>query len=354
MKRLSITRWQRRTFMLALLTPLTLPVGAAPAGAATCTPRVSELPKPSSGFVTATAINDARLAVGLIADNTGRGRALIWRPGASRAIVLSLADAEANDVNNDGMVVGESEAGAFTWQAGRTQILPAPAGARSFGASAVNDRGAIVGATYDSSAGVFEKVIWQHGKIVRTLPPATGYTQNQMSAVDINNDGVVVGSAAKANGTSVAVVWPAAGGTPRILRSLTGGTAVEVHAVDAAGRVYGASYGQALGSWHATRWSATGDPQDLDANSANSGEHLVTVTSVTRDGRMALDKLGGGVRAAVLKPGEPARILPVSPKEPQGFYYSGGINSLGDVVGHYDVAAGYGKGQAVVWRCTFG
>ncbi len=115
--------------------------------------------------------------------------------------------------------------------------------------AAVNDRGTVVGSSYEDPAGS-RAFVWRRG-VAEGLPglggPSTG-------AEDINNAGVIVGHADDADGRPHAVVWRK--GRIEDLGTL-GGTFSFATGVNDRGQVVGASE-TATGDVHAFLWSGRG------------------------------------------------------------------------------------------------
>lgn len=100
----------------------------------------------------------------------------------------------ATAMNDDGLVVGMTSAGdnndrAFSWQAGRMEVLPLPPGSDETFANAVNASGVVVG-TASEGAGQNRAVVWDHGQ-VEALPSGPG---KPAEARAINDAGDIVGT----------------------------------------------------------------------------------------------------------------------------------------------------------------
>lgn len=98
--------------------------------------------------MSATALNDHGVVVGF---SDGRG---YWKNvdtlASGEIVIAGVSNITPLDVNNDGLVVGSSQAGGFMYDinTGVSQALPGPA-------SAVNDVGTVVGISYDSRRALF-------------------------------------------------------------------------------------------------------------------------------------------------------------------------------------------------------
>ena len=191
--------------------------------------RLRPLPGPDS-VSSATAINDRGQVVGISGScDQAVGRfsaraAVLWNPGRSRPIDLgNLGDEAWNTpmaINDRGLVVGfanaaDSENGVpnvrpFRWTRwGGIDDLGTLDDDPNGQALGVNDDGIIVGFSR-AAPGVREHrehaVIWRHGDIVDLNDLAPGYDGHLRTATDINDDGVITGSAVNADGQSVGFV----------------------------------------------------------------------------------------------------------------------------------------------------
>ena len=116
--------------------------------------------------------------------------------------------------------------------------LPLPSlGGTYSGASAINDAGVIAGWSTYKGSGTERAVIWENG-VVRDLMPATGYMWAR--AYDINSSGVVAGIAATTAGIFVPFVWSPSSGF-RELPRFPGATESGATAINDAGVVAGYS-----------------------------------------------------------------------------------------------------------------
>ena len=169
---------------------------------------------PPPGFTAADAgaINDAGMAAGK-ANKIGTGKtathALLWNP-AGRAkdlgVLPGYTDSIARGINNQGQVAGWVGASggtpgrgltfryqAFLWQNGKMRGLGSIPRLPDSKASALNDRGQVVGNAYhktDEAA-----LLWQHGKVYelnKLVPPGSGW--KLQNALAINNSGWIIGN----------------------------------------------------------------------------------------------------------------------------------------------------------------
>lgn len=163
----------------------------------------------------ATAINNHGLIVGVASHSTGEPSTVVTRawvrlPGGIELQELPVPEgatnAEARDVNDAGLVVGDVLIGgarrAVQWDVASGTVLDiTPAVAQSAQAFAINSLGRVAGHV-KASDGSSQAVVWQPGSDVTILPGNTGcrgssvpYQVNCSSlfANDINDRGVVVG-----------------------------------------------------------------------------------------------------------------------------------------------------------------
>jgi len=162
------------------------PVGAAPSYYVV---DLGSLNPAAPGDSYASAINYWGQVVGR-AGNGADATAFLWN-GTTMVGLGTLAPdgAEwswAKDINNAGQVVGNSGSRAFLWDGtAMTEILDLYSSPWNSGATAINDRGQIVGWT--RGAPPYVATLWQNGV------PQRLYPQNDSRAYGINNRGQVVG-----------------------------------------------------------------------------------------------------------------------------------------------------------------
>ncbi|GAA1337249.1 hypothetical protein [Saccharothrix algeriensis] len=159
---------------------------------------------PGSGSYAVSAANESGVVVG-----TRDNRPLRWEgdsvtvlPGGVGAVARN-----AQAINERGDVVGWTQDAdgvrrATVWRGGQPVVLDVPGPSE---AVAVNDRGDVVG--WSSSTGQWRAFLWRHGRVVElgALGGASSYP------VALNERGVVVGHATKADGTQHAVRWQVSG-----------------------------------------------------------------------------------------------------------------------------------------------
>lgn len=137
-------------------------------------------------FARAMAVNQRGDVVGESTRPSGFEHAFLWRNGKMTdlgALSGPSGFSTALAVNNRDQVVGISDGHAFLWQRGRMTGL-GTFGRRGSEASAINDRGQIVGETFGGA--IDHGFLWQRGKMTK-LPFA--------AVTGINNAGDIIGIA---------------------------------------------------------------------------------------------------------------------------------------------------------------
>jgi probable HAF family extracellular repeat protein len=171
-------------------------------------PGIDENPYPGSF---ATAISNSGRIAGTFSAWYVPQEAVVWMNENTVPTVLPpLVDggfSSVSDINNAGQVVGNSNgvSGGFQmhaalWQSGTVRDLGAMGGTWA-GATAINDRGTIVGAWQDANA---SHAFVIQGSVVSPLNPLSGDTANWASG--INNASQVIGTSG-AWPNSQGVMW---------------------------------------------------------------------------------------------------------------------------------------------------
>lgn len=192
------------------------------------------------------------IGLGIQPGTGGREEGFILKAGSTTPVFLGAPGDQTNQhthtrprsINDQGVVVGNYQklvvfpGGAA--EIPRSTIWPGPDGTGTdFGvnptgdadAFGINDNQQIVG----TQAGSVVTPWLKQGTTVTTLPTPPGATATEALAVNIN--GVVVGDAVLAGGTTSAVQW--VNGTISTLGTLRGGTFAEALAVNKTGQVVG-------------------------------------------------------------------------------------------------------------------
>jgi probable HAF family extracellular repeat protein len=154
-----------------------------------------------SGFSAsaANAVNDRRQVVGYSYVPPFEMHGFLWSPKTGM-VDLGCGVGEAVDINSAGLVVGHAEQRAVAWTApGQCHQLGvlgvSPNGFVFSRASAVNDRGWIVGSSTAPAGGAF---LWTAEEGLQNLGylPNPERTFHFSGAADVNNHGIVVGASA--------------------------------------------------------------------------------------------------------------------------------------------------------------
>jgi probable HAF family extracellular repeat protein len=174
------------------------------------TPIVAQPPEGVSGYlVEITGINDRAQVVGTAL------QAFRWDPkGGARSLdTLGAMSSGARDVNNRGQVVGrvqvpmEDVDHAYVWTAatGMVDLTTGADFAYNAEATAINERGDVAGWTKTGGGPPGgQAFLWQDSVGLRTLGTLGG---DASTAVDVNEQGWVAGTATTSAGTEHAVVW---------------------------------------------------------------------------------------------------------------------------------------------------
>lgn len=157
-------------------------------------------------YIVANAINDSGQVVGVgFTGATQRG--FLWHNNTMTILPsLWIGSTSAEDINNQGSVVGSSQVfpgdnHAFLYKNGEMMDLGTLGGRNSF-AYAINDDEVIVGSS-ETSSGETHATIWQNGQII-DLGTLGG---NYALARGINNWGHVVGFSTRRSGVTHAFLW---------------------------------------------------------------------------------------------------------------------------------------------------
>jgi probable HAF family extracellular repeat protein len=146
---------------------------------------------PGDDVSQALDINDRGQIVGTSGNlSTGKSRAVLWQDG--RMTLISPPDASADcagiDINHHGVIAGYCENAAVVWRDGAMVRIDIPGFFQAL-ATAINDKGATVGASLDFEL-VQSGFLWRDGQVIELAD--SGHT---MVPWDINNRGQIVGYA---------------------------------------------------------------------------------------------------------------------------------------------------------------
>jgi probable HAF family extracellular repeat protein len=158
----------------------------------------------------------------------------------------------ADAINNQGDIVGTisypyQPTKAVIWAPDAAPVFLPPLAGRSAAAQDVNDSGVIVGNSYGGAAYASNAVVWVDGELIDLGPGwATG----------INDDGLIVGVMTDTAGIRHAYAWEDLTGSPLPtpegdVESLAGG-------VNASGQIIGASKSPS-GTWRGVMWTRSAD-----------------------------------------------------------------------------------------------
>ena len=196
-------------------------------------------------FSVAYAINDSGQVVGGADDIAGNSHAFLWSPSGGTEDLGTLGVySTASGINNKGEVVGWSQVGptnyvhAFHWtpSEGMRDLGTLGSELGSF-ASAINDNGEVVGASYivDGSLHAF---LWTQAGGMQDLGTLGG---SSSTAAAINNSGEIVGVSYTGTGVRHAFLWTEAAGM-QDLGTLPGFTDSSGVGINNAGEIVGFSW----------------------------------------------------------------------------------------------------------------
>jgi uncharacterized membrane protein len=124
------------------------------------------------------------------------GFAFVWNNGVT-TVLTEVGHGSGGAINNLGQVLGLDDQGVYIWDAGLVIRLNLGS---NVALSDLNDRGQVTGTDYDSEPGGF---VWEDG-VITPLPPLPGHNRSEASA--INEAGQIVGASYK-DGVRRAVLW---------------------------------------------------------------------------------------------------------------------------------------------------
>ncbi|RSM80697.1 hypothetical protein DMH04_29655 [Kibdelosporangium aridum] len=182
----------RRTAVLVCA----LAVTAGMATPAVAAPKIVELPTlPGATYTYAYDVNSAGVVVGEAYFPDFTGRALRWtRNGQVTELPnLSPGNSSATAINNNGTIVGWSGNQAVQWNTdGTIKVLsPLPGWIGPLRAVDIADNGTVVGNTRDADFKGRAVRYPAHSTVIEELPPLPGRVES--FAMDINSSGTVVG-----------------------------------------------------------------------------------------------------------------------------------------------------------------
>lgn len=258
----------------------------------------------------AYGINDSGVTVGYFKDASFFNHAFSYSPSSNTAQDLSSAfplgttDSEANDISNNGQIVGRFNNGqirAFSFKNGVALDLSSvfPIGTNYSNAYAVNDSGKIIG-EFDTPAN--DHAFYYSNGVATDLNPALGNPVHAY-AYGINSSNQVVGEVNPTSGFDFAFLYNANNGTATSLRSSlpSGTTDSYAYGINDSGTVVGEFYSTNFSSNHAFVYSG-GVGQDLNnLIPAGTGWVLLRANAINNNGQIAgTGTIGGQSRAFVL------------------------------------------------------
>ncbi|HTY47387.1 MAG TPA: hypothetical protein VMB46_06950 [Methanomassiliicoccales archaeon] len=258
------------------------------------------------------------------------------------------------DMNNKGVVVGASWTAdgyyhAFSWSKSNGIVDINPAGASSSSASAINDRGDIVGRYVPAGATFDRACLWKANGEFVDLGDLFGGYDTCCYATDINERGSVVGRAytyddviAPSYHVGHAVMWYVSSGSYAIrdLGTLEGGSWAWAWGLNDWDEVVGMSATWCWDSWstevHAFKWSASTGMQDIWHVDGLSYDDLSCAMDINNRGLVAydvyhLDEYGSNY----IEMGYQMYRGHITPYKPIGTdpCYGRVVNSMGDAAG---------------------
>ncbi|MDP9309856.1 MAG: hypothetical protein M3R24_02995 [Chloroflexota bacterium] len=203
-------------------------------------------------------INDYGQIVGYIMNfEDSQDEAVLWQNGTRLVLVPG---GRANDIDEQGQVVGSERSSAFLWQNG-TRIDLGTLGGYASGANALNEHGQIAGWSR-SATGEQHAALWQNSTIIDLEILGLNIEAN-----DINEQGQVVGSGySDEEFIQHGFLWQ--NGTMTNLSTL-GGNYSSAAAINDQGQIVGASNSIDGGAQHAVLWH-NGVITDLGTLGGNS------------------------------------------------------------------------------------
>jgi probable HAF family extracellular repeat protein len=208
-------RWRWAAAGLAAALTMTAPAVATAAPADRSPGRLIELADLGGGRRSyAGDVNDRGDIVGTsLRRNTGRVAAALWPRGQTRPIALRVRDGSPEAINNHGVVAGGAAGGRlFVWRHGRTRYFPYPGRDDGLWVNDINERGQVVGSTFNSATFSGRAFVWSRGVITKLPTPPN----SSSGTTAINDRGQILGWVLN-HTTQVdrAVIWSPRGSAKR-------------------------------------------------------------------------------------------------------------------------------------------
>ena len=202
----------------------------------------------------ASDLNPAGLVAGIITEEEGRRRAVIYQHGRIRELgTLGGNEGFTKAINAHGVVVGSAQTASGAWHAFRYEEATGmrdlgTLGGNSSYATAITHDGRVAGYA-DTSGGDFHAFVTQADHSLQDLGTLGGASSY---ASGLNSHGVVVGTAQRDDGYRRAFVYRPGAGMQEI-GTLPGGRISSATAINDAGLIVGASETEKR-RWHAFAW----------------------------------------------------------------------------------------------------
>jgi probable HAF family extracellular repeat protein len=194
----------------------------------------------------ATGMNDQGVIVGSAGGN-GVFKAVMWKNGVETDLgsLKGLTDCGASAINNKGQIVGDCGNRTFTvdhaflWFRGKMRDLGTLRGSTNSAATAINNNGDVTGNGIPPGGGNLHAVLWRKGHGIQDLGTlGTGYVQS--IARGINSRGQIVGWSTQSSSFEQAFSWT--NGKMTALKT-SAGTQSEATGINDKGRVSGGLLG---------------------------------------------------------------------------------------------------------------
>nr|WP_314627487.1 HAF repeat-containing protein [uncultured Janthinobacterium sp.] len=236
----------------------------------------------------ASDLNPAGLVAGIIMEEEGRRRAVIYQHGQVRELgTLGGNEGFTKAINAHGVVVGSAQTASGAWHAFRYEAangmrdLGTLGGTSSY-ATAITRDGTVAGYA-DTSGGDFHAFVTRADHSLQDLGTLGGASSY---ASGLNAHGVVVGTAQRDDGYRRAFIYRPGAGMQEI-GTLPGGRISSATAINDAGLVVGASETEKR-RWHAFAWDgkrmldlgAMIGQGDSYATAVNAAGHVVGSVSI--------------------------------------------------------------------------
>ncbi|HTA22487.1 MAG TPA: DUF3466 family protein [Terriglobales bacterium] len=243
--------------------------------------------------------------------------------------------------------VAFSQTDAFLWTAtGGMQDLGVMAGWQYSGGYGINQAGVIVGeVTKVQGEGYVNAAIgWQAGIGMHYIP---GLSKDNSSATAVNDRGQVVGQATTASGEIHAFLWTRDGGAQDL--GTLGGSTSYASAINNSGQVIGSSE-TATGMNHAFLWTQESGMQDLMSLTHRACSGCESIANAINDSGVIVGQLGhhqgGRLDAFVWKNGHGKSLGDLGGTGMAGSS-ANGVNKSGQVVGVAETPDG--ASHAFLW-----